>query len=796
MATIENIYTGDGATVLFSFTFPYLDESHIKVSVNGVDTTAYTLANATTVQMNSAPANGATVRIYRETNIDNLSATFYPGSAIRASDLNNNFTQNLYIDQEAVSYSIRTDGNKAMQADLDLGGFNIVNLADPTASDEAATKGYVDGVFASEVPVFYRRWSKTAAGGETSLSGNDDAGISLSYVPGSEKVFINGALQVRGVDYTAATGTAITGIPALTLGDIVEVHSSSSYTTTTIPDGSVTNAKVDAAAAIQSTKLSFTQAGSGAVARTVQSKLRDVVSVKDFGAVGDGVTDDTAAIQSALSAYNHVFFPQGNYRIATNTTLAAGKTLEILNGASFVVDSGRTLTIYSDLIASPSSQLFDGLGTTVGLGEVYPEWWGAVGDGVTDDQPAFAKAVASIQGSFASPTAGVVKLQAKTYLLGSTWIIPQNANYPISVIGAGTLIGQTRLLAPASFSGALVSVEGTTGGGEIVDFQLKGFAIIATTAGFGVGLQIGASSGNSLISGLQESLVEDIHISNFKFGMIVRRTRLINFRRLSIWNDGIDGSVIGNANICLKIENTGSTGGTFTGDMTFESCQFVNNKQTYSDVVVIESSNVNGTSFIAGIRFSKCILYKGGDRSLKIVTANNCEIGDLWITDCQFDDTTGIQLKTFSANDVITDVHISNCYFTATPFNAVLIDAGASPGRINCIGINHCSCAGSGITVECSNATNIIVTGNRFSGCTAPTGAPFVFFNCNEVVCCDNSAGRFGPLPTPGAFQHLVYLLGTGNYYVVTGNNSAGLATGALVQNTTGAANTAIANNI
>ena len=39
----------------------------------------------------------------------------------------------------------------------------------------------------------------------------------------------------------------------------------------------------------------FTQSGTGAVPRTVESKLQDVVSVKDFGAVGDGVTDDTDA---------------------------------------------------------------------------------------------------------------------------------------------------------------------------------------------------------------------------------------------------------------------------------------------------------------------------------------------------------------------------------------------------------------------------------------------------------------------------------------------------------------------
>jgi hypothetical protein len=100
MAITQNTYTGDGSTVLFSFTFPYIEESDIKITLDGTSTTAYTLANATTVQFNTAPANGVEIRIYRDTDIDTLSATFFPGSAIKAEDLNSNYTQNNYAVQE------------------------------------------------------------------------------------------------------------------------------------------------------------------------------------------------------------------------------------------------------------------------------------------------------------------------------------------------------------------------------------------------------------------------------------------------------------------------------------------------------------------------------------------------------------------------------------------------------------------------------------------------------------------------------------------------------------------------
>jgi parallel beta-helix repeat protein len=82
-----------------------------------------------------------------------------------------------------------------------------------------------------------------------------------------------------------------------------------------------------------SNSVGFLQSGTGATARTVQGKLRDVVSVKDFGAVGDGSTDDTTKIQAALTHAGiqkcAVYVPAtaNGYKITAALTMATNTTL-------------------------------------------------------------------------------------------------------------------------------------------------------------------------------------------------------------------------------------------------------------------------------------------------------------------------------------------------------------------------------------------------------------------------------------------------------------------------------------
>ena len=93
--------------------------------------------------------------------------------------------------------------------------------------------------------VTVKQWRYTATGGETTLSGTDGFGLSLSYTVGAEEVYINGVLLVRGTDYTASTGTSITGLTALVAGDVATVMSANSFNVANAIAASTVTAKGD-----------------------------------------------------------------------------------------------------------------------------------------------------------------------------------------------------------------------------------------------------------------------------------------------------------------------------------------------------------------------------------------------------------------------------------------------------------------------------------------------------------------------------------------------------------------------
>jgi hypothetical protein len=147
-----------------------------------------------------------------------------------------------------------------------------------------------------------------ATAAQTVFTGVDASSNTLSFTSPYLIVSLNG-LQLRSiVDYTTTGTNTITLVSGASVGDELQVQAFANF--------NVAN--------IQAADVSFMPAGTGVVTTTVQGKLRESVSVKDFGAVGDGVTDDTAAIQMAIdrtSLWNTaLIFPEGQYAVTSITT--------------------------------------------------------------------------------------------------------------------------------------------------------------------------------------------------------------------------------------------------------------------------------------------------------------------------------------------------------------------------------------------------------------------------------------------------------------------------------------------
>jgi hypothetical protein len=172
------------------------------------------------------------------------------------------------------SFDDRYLGAKATPPTLDNDGNALVTGAlywDTVSNTMYAWSGSAWGSISSTAAIF--RYRYTATGGETSKSGIDDNGLTLSYLAGKEQVYLNGVLLARTSDYNATSGTSITGLAALAAGDILEIITFTAFDLATAIPNTTFDAKGDllvASAADTVGKLSvgtngyFLKANSGA----------------------------------------------------------------------------------------------------------------------------------------------------------------------------------------------------------------------------------------------------------------------------------------------------------------------------------------------------------------------------------------------------------------------------------------------------------------------------------------------------------------------------------------------------
>ncbi|MDR6555433.1 glycosyl hydrolase family 28-related protein [Paenibacillus qinlingensis] len=149
-----------------------------------------------------------------------------------------------------------------------------------------------------------------------------------------------------------------------------------------------------------------------------------IYNVKEYGAKGNGVISDQTfisdAIDDALAAGGGIiFFPAGTYLMSGNIIFPSNVTAWFASGAKLSLNNLVTAT-FNGYIDAGYYQIFSGLGTTILSSmrneSAHVEWWGALGDGVTNDSPAFQKAINE---------ANVIKFRPVVYFIGTTVIVPQ-----------------------------------------------------------------------------------------------------------------------------------------------------------------------------------------------------------------------------------------------------------------------------------------------------------------------------------------------------------------------------------
>ena len=149
MAFARIVHTDlDGSTDEFDVTFPYISQTHVIVELNGSPTTAFTFISSSRIKMDSMPSSGDDILIVRQTSPATRLVDYQAGSILSEEILDTDSLQAFYLAQEAndvSTYVINKDSNN----NWDATNNKIVNVADPTTAQDAATKNYVDGVITS-----------------------------------------------------------------------------------------------------------------------------------------------------------------------------------------------------------------------------------------------------------------------------------------------------------------------------------------------------------------------------------------------------------------------------------------------------------------------------------------------------------------------------------------------------------------------------------------------------------------------------------------------------------------------
>ena len=231
LTPIDSVLSVDGLTGAVSLSGTYLNRTTGQLLGN-------LNANTHTVTGLGTPTNNTDAATKAYVDAVAGSATAAASSAAAAAATYDNFDDR-YLGAKSTPPTVDNDGNALITGAI---YWNSVSNA------MFAWSGTAWGSISSTADIY--RYRYTAAGGETSESGPDDNGLTLSYIPGKEQVYLNGVLLLRTTDYNATNGTSITGLSALAAGDVLEIITFTAFELANVISPTVIDAKGDLIAGV------------------------------------------------------------------------------------------------------------------------------------------------------------------------------------------------------------------------------------------------------------------------------------------------------------------------------------------------------------------------------------------------------------------------------------------------------------------------------------------------------------------------------------------------------------------
>jgi hypothetical protein len=222
----DAVLSVDGSTGAISLSGTYLNKTTGMLAGN-LD------ADGFKITFLGTPTDGADAATKSYVDTVAGSATAAAASATAAAASYDSFDDR-YLGAKSTAPTLDNDGNALIEGAL---YWNSVSNA------MLAWDGSAWASISSTSDIF--RYRYTATGGETSKSGTDDNGLTLSYIVGKEQVYLNGVLLARTTDYVATNGTSIASLAALAANDILEIITFTAFELANVLSPTLFDAKGD-----------------------------------------------------------------------------------------------------------------------------------------------------------------------------------------------------------------------------------------------------------------------------------------------------------------------------------------------------------------------------------------------------------------------------------------------------------------------------------------------------------------------------------------------------------------------